>query len=52
MALSLDINGKSYALDDLNKSRTAAGEVEVTFQTDGVFRVAEAVRSKAIAGGY
>jgi hypothetical protein len=52
MALSLDIAGKSYSLDDLRKFRTTTGEFEVTFPKDGIFGVTEAGPSKAVADGY
>jgi hypothetical protein len=51
-ALSLDINGKKYAFDDLKKFRTATGEFEVEFPKDGIFRVRKEGRSKAVADGY
>ena len=51
-ALSLDINGKHYAFDDLKKFRTTTGEFEVTFPKDGIFGVTEEGRSKAVADGY
>jgi hypothetical protein len=52
MALSLDVNGTRYNLDDLKKFRTATGEFEVTFPEDGIFGITEAGPSKAVADGY
>lgn len=51
-ALSLDINGKNYAFDDLKKFRMATGEFEVTFPKNGIFGVTGEGPSKAVADGY
>jgi hypothetical protein len=52
IALSSDINGKSYSFDDLKKFRNATGEFEVIFPKDGIFGVTEEGLSKAVADGY
>jgi hypothetical protein len=52
IALSLDINGKSYSFNDLRNFRNATGEFEVIFPTNGIFGVTEEGPSKAVADGY
>jgi hypothetical protein len=51
-ALSLEINDKNYALNDLKKFRTATGEFEVEFPKGGIFGVTGEGPSKAVADGY
>ena len=51
-ALSLDVDGQSYAFDDLKKYRNATGDFEVTFPRNGIFGVTEEGPSKAVADGY
>ena len=50
--LSLDINDKNYALNDLKKFRTATGEFEVEFPKGGIFGVTGEGQSKVVADGY
>lgn len=52
IALSLDINGKTYSFDELRKFRNATGEFEVIFPADGIFGVTDEGPSKAVADGY